>query len=148
MQHFGNRKARHIAGHLRLAHARCGDACEVAALVVTRIHGGHIGAGFVTGDRLEFHVRKIFGHLECGLHITKAGGKDQLVALQRQITDDALGVRAFRHIFNKAGFDLRAQRSLHRLPAVFMLTHPTGVGHGRDIHKANFQRRRGRRRRL
>ena len=146
LDHLRDRKTRHIAGAAR--HAASGNAGQVAALVIARIGHCNIGRGLVTGDGLELDVRELFGHLERGLHIAKAGRENQLVSLPRQVTNHAFGVSAFSDVFDISGLDLAAQRSLDLLAGLLVLLHPAGFSNGRDMDEPDFERRLDRRRRL
>ena len=138
LQHFGNRKTRHITGHPGLAHAASGNTGQIAPLVIARIGGRHIGRGFIAGDGLELHARKVLRHLQRRLHIAKTGGENQLVPSACQVADDALGVGPFGHILNRRGLHPVAQRGFDGFAPVLVLARPAGGQHRRDVDKTNF----------
>ena len=135
---LGNRKARHITGTRR--QSASGNAGQIAAFVIARIGHCHVGRGLIAGDGLELHVRKVFGDLERGLHVAKAGREDQPIALAGQVADHAFGVSAFGDVFNKSGLGLIAQRSLDGFARFVVLMHPARAGDRRDIDETDFQR--------
>ena len=57
-----------------------------------------------------------------------------------QVADHALGIRAFRHVFHKRGFDAIAQGGFNGFAAFIMLAHPAHIRERRNIHEADFER--------
>ena len=140
LQHLGNRKSGHVAGHVGLRHPARRDARQVAALVVTRVGGRDIGCGLVAGDRLELDVGKVFGDLQRRLHVAEARREDELVALSRQVANYAFGIGAFGHVLDVGCLDLAAQRNFHCLTALVVLMDPAGVRQRCDVDEGDLQR--------
>ena len=139
LQHLRNRKTRHVASHIRLGHAACGNAREVAAFIVAGVGSAHIGRSFVARDGFKAHIRKIPRHAQGGFHVAEAGCEDDLIALRRQIPNHPFGIRALWHVFHIGGFHFAAQRSFHRFAPFIVLPHPTCIGERCNIDPSRFE---------
>lgn len=120
-----------------------GDLAEdVAAFIEARIVGSQIRAALEAGCMLELYLRELRGNLDGRIHEAERGGEDQRAAGPGKALDGALGVRAFRHVFEIGRLDLVAEFLLDLLTSEIVRLRITAVGVRADIDKADLGRRR------
>jgi len=121
-------------GHLAGNHAR-----HVRAFIGAAVVGAHVLKLLVAGGVFELDTGVVSRHLEHGLHVTKSGAKNQLVALAGHVAQHALGVGRLGHVFHEGGGDLVAKFLFQRLATIVMGKGPAPVANRADIGKGNFQ---------
>ena len=139
-QHFRNREGAHEAERAGFAHLASDHACQIGVLVEASVIDAHVVGGFVAGGMLEFHIGEVFGDFEHRLHVAKAGGENDLVALRGQIANHALGVCAFGHFFDEGGFHLVAKLGFNGFAAEIMREGPACIANRADIDPSRLQR--------
>jgi hypothetical protein len=135
------------AERVRLRHAAGDDTRHVSVLIELGVVDAHVRRRLVAGRVLELDVGKFARHLEHLLHETERGGEDDLVALARQITEDALGVGAFGNLLDESRLHLVAEFGLDRLAPLVVSEGPAGVAHRADVNPRRLERLGLRRRR-
>ncbi len=88
----------------------------------------------------EDNLGEILGHREGGIHVAKTGGEDHVEARRRILTDDALSVGAFRHVFYVLGLDLAAEVLHGGQAAAILFIGPAHIARGADIDKGDLKR--------
>jgi len=91
----------------------------------------------------EGDVREGGGDLGGLVHVAERGGEDDLVAVLRQLADDALGVGALGHVLDELGDHLALHRRFHLLAALIVLEGPAGVPDRADVDEADLGGRLG-----
>ena len=106
LKHLGNRHGGHVTQMSGLAHGSGEFAREITGLIKARVVVAVVGSGLVSGAVFKLYVRKLLGYLECRIHVREARGKDDLVALSCQITNDSLGVHRIGDVVDHLSPDL------------------------------------------
>ena len=88
---------------------------------------------------LEFDFFVVSSHLQHGVHVTKCGTKNKLVALAGKVAEYAFCIGALGHFLNKAGNDLVAKFFFKRLASVVVCKSPTAITDGAHICKSHFK---------
>ena len=106
LDHFRNREGGEIADLVRLRHLAGDDALYIAAFIEPDVAGGHVRRPLVAGQMDEFHVREFLRDLQRRVHVAEGGGEDHLVALARQLADDAGRIRPLGNVLDEGRLDL------------------------------------------
>jgi hypothetical protein len=141
--HFGNREGSDVGGAVILRGLGGDLAEDIAALIESRVVGREIRASLVAGAMLELDLRELGGDLHCRIHEAEGGREDQLAAGAGKALDGALGVRAFRDVFEIRRFDLVAEFCLDLLAAEVVGLRITAIGVRTDIDEADLRLVRG-----
>ena len=136
--HFRDREGGDVAGDALLRHLRSDLALDVAAFIEAAVVGRKIRCGLVAGGMLELHVRELRGDLDRRVHEAEGRGEDQAAAGAGQALDGALGIRAFRNVFEELRLDLVAERLFEFEAADVMRLRPAAIGLGTDIDEADL----------
>ena len=123
-----------------LAHGSGEFACEITGLIKACVVVAVVGSCLVSGAVFKLHVRKLLGHLKCRIHVRKARGKDDLVALSSQITNDSLGVHRIGDVVDHLSPDLVTVLLLNEHTGFFVLLGPTFIGARARIDPGGLER--------
>ena len=137
--HFRNWNGSHNTQGVCFGHLASNHARHVSTFVGTAVVGAQVVGCFVTGGvfKLDFFV--VCSHFEHGVHVTKGGAKDDLVALAGQVAEDALGISAFWHFFNKSGDDLVTILFFKFFASVVVCKCPATIAHWANIGKRHLE---------
>ena len=119
----------HLAGDMALNRAAFVEACGV---------DGHVFSGLIASCVLEFHVREFLCDVVGWVHVAERSGEDQVRTLQRHLSDCALCVRTFRHVFLIEGFDLVTEGFFDCKTTLVVLVGPATVAHWANVDEADF----------
>jgi hypothetical protein len=138
--HFRHRDRAHISELVGLGHHAGHGAEHGAAFVELGVVEREVGGRDVAGGPFELGVGELLGDLVHVVAIAEAGAVDELVALLRQLAEDALGVRPLGDVGHHGGLDLvGADRIDHFLAAAVMAVIPAIVVGRADQHEADLQ---------
>jgi hypothetical protein len=138
MDHFRNREGGDVAGDALLRHLRGDLAEDIAAFIEARIVGGEVRRRLVAGGVLELHLRELGRDLD-----GRSMKPNEVVKISRSRSgpalDGALGIRAFRHVFEELRLDLVAELLFEQLAADIMRLRPAAIGLRADIDEADLE---------
>ena len=84
----------------------------------------------------EGHLGKLLGHLEHGIHVAEAGGKDHIVPFARHIQNNPLGIGTFLNRLHIGGGN--AVHGIQCQAPLVMGVRPSGIADGRYVNKTNL----------
>ena len=87
----------------------------------------------------EFHVGKFRGNVDRGIHVAERSRENQLVARQRHLGHDPLGVRAFGYALDVGRLHPITQRIFNREPALVVLVTPAEVTDRSDVDESDLE---------
>ena len=136
--HFGDRERADVASLAGLRHVPGNGAAHCTAFIEACIVEPDIGPAHVTRRMFESDVGELRGDLDHRIAEAEAGGENQLAALLGQFAQDALGVRAFRHVLDKHRFNAVAELLLDIDTALIMRVVVAVVVDRADIDEADL----------
>ena len=104
---FRNRESCNITDYVALGLFAGNDTGQIAGFVHTAEIGSYIRSCFVAGAMQKSNIRIFFCYVDCWVHETEAGGKDDFVALRCQLGDNTFSVSTGWYRFNEAGLYIR-----------------------------------------
>ena len=85
-------------------------------------------------------IRKLLGNRQRRVHVAEAGGDNQVIALQGEVANNALCVRAFGHVFNEGRLRAAFQFSFQIQPPLIVRIRPAEVFDWGGIDEGDLQR--------
>ena len=85
-------------------------------------------------------IRELLGDRQRRVHVAEAGGDNQVIALQGEVANNALCVRAFGHVLNEGRLRAALQIFFQIQPPLIVRIRPAEVADWRDIDEGDLQR--------
>ncbi len=139
--HLGNRERDDVADGAGLRRCACGDAGEVDRVLTGAVVLGHVLLDDRAGRHLELDVRVLLRRRCHRRLVAERRREDDLVAVTDQAVDHLGDLRALRDVLLVGRLHLRAERLLHREPALVVRLRPAAVVVRADVDPRGLERR-------
>ena len=138
--HFGDGNRPDHAELVGLRHLARDHAKHVRAFVGADVVDAEILVGLVAGGMHEDSIGERLGDLVLLVHIAERRAEDHLVALLRELAEDALGVGGFRNVLDVRGLDLGAELLFDVEPPLIVRIGPAVIANRAQVDESNLER--------
>ena len=140
LKHFRNRERGDVAANVRLRGCAGELARKIAGFIKAPGVVGDVFSGLVARRMLELDVRELLRNLENGIHVAERSREDELVALLREVAQNAFSVGVLGDVFDRRHLDLVAELRFRSAAGDVVLRRPAFLVRRAHVHEGNLER--------